>query len=68
MLRGVDRRITRQALEQRCGILTLVVGRIVGKMSINIVAYQPGGNNSKAHLRELAAQTLAEFELTGVID
>ena len=37
-------------------------------MSISIVAYQPGGTNSKAQLRELAAKTLAEFELTGVID
>lgn len=68
MLRGVDRHVTRQTLEQRCGLLTLVVGRIAGKMSINIVAYQPGAINTKAHLRELAAQTLAEFELTGVID
>jgi hypothetical protein len=68
MLRGVDRHITRETLEQRCGLLTLVVGRIAGKMSINIVAYQPGGNNSKVHLRELAAHTLADFELTGVID
>ena len=68
MLRGVDRHVTRQTLEQRCGLLTLVVGRIAGKMSINIVAYQPGAINTKAHLRELAAETLAEFELAGVID
>ncbi|ORV42613.1 wax ester/triacylglycerol synthase domain-containing protein [Mycobacterium conspicuum] len=67
-LRGVDRRITQRTLEERCGLLTLVVGRVVGKMSISIVAYEPGGINTKAHLRELAAQTLAEFELTGVID
>ena len=67
-VRGVDRQITRQTLEQRCGLLTLVVGRINGKMSISIVAYQPGGINTKVHLRELAAQTLAEFELSGVID
>lgn len=67
-VRGVDRRVTRQTLEQRCGLLTLVVGRIAGKMSISIVAYQPGGNNSKADLCELAAHTLAEFDLTGVID
>ncbi len=68
MLRGVDRCITQQALEQRRGLLTVVAGRICGKMSISIVAYQPGGENSKPHLRELAAQTLAGFGLTGVID
>jgi hypothetical protein len=68
MLRGIDRHVTRQTLEERCGLLTLVVGRIVGKMSINIVAYQPGAENSKTHLREVAAHTLADFELTGAID
>jgi hypothetical protein len=68
MLRGIDRHITRRTLEQRCGLLTVVVGRVVGKMSINIIAYQPGGTNTKDHLRELATQVLAEFELTGVID
>jgi hypothetical protein len=68
MLRGVNRRVTRQALEQRGGILTLIGGRLVGKMSISVVAYQPGGENSKSHLRELAAHTLAEFDLTGKID
>ncbi len=68
MLRGVDRRITRQSLERKRGQLTLVAGRIGGKMSISIIGYQPSGQNSKAHLRELAAKTLAEFDLTGVID
>jgi len=68
MLRGVDRRITRQSLERKRGQLTLVAGRIGGKMSISIIGYQPTGQNSKAHLRELAAKTLAEFDLTGVID
>jgi hypothetical protein len=45
-----------------------VAGRICGKMSISIIAYQPGAENSKPHLRELAADTLAEFGLSGVID
>jgi hypothetical protein len=68
ILRGVAGHITRRALEERRGLLTLVGGRICGKMSISVIAYQPGGENSKAHLRELAAQALAEFGLTGVID
>ena len=68
MLRGVDRHVTRQYLERRGGLLTVLAGRIGGKISITVVAYQPGGQNSKPHLRELAAQTLAEFNLTGVID
>lgn len=68
VLRGVDQNVRRQDLERAGGQLVLVAGRINGKISIAVVAYQPGGENSKARLRELAALTLAEFELTGVID
>ena len=68
ILRGVDRHVTRQYLERRGGLLTVLAGRIGGKISITVVAYQPGGQNTKPRLRELAAQTLAEFDLTGVID
>jgi hypothetical protein len=68
ILRGIDRDNTRQTLEQRSGLLAVTGGRIGGKMSISIVAYQPGGQNTKPHLRELAARTLAEFGLTGRID
>lgn len=68
MLRGVDRHVTRQFLEQRGGLLTVLAGRIGGKISITVVAYQPGAENTKPQLRELAAQTLAEFGLTGVIE
>ena len=68
LLRGVDRHITRRGLEQKRGMLTLVAGRIGGKVSISVVAYQPGVANSKPLLRELAAKTLADFGLTGVID
>ncbi len=68
MLRGIDRYVSRKTLEERSGLLTLVGGRLVGKMSFSILAYQPGAENSKAHLRELATRTLAEFDLTARID
>jgi hypothetical protein len=68
MLRGVDRHVTRQFLEQRGGLLTVLAGRIGGKISITVVAYRPGRENTKPQLRELAASTLAEFGLTGVIE
>jgi hypothetical protein len=67
MLRGVDRRVTRRFLERRGGLLTVLAGRIGGKMSISVIAYQPGGANTKPRLRELATNTLAEFGLAGVI-
>ena len=33
-----------------------------GKISIHVLAYQPGAENTKPALRELAARALAEFE------
>ncbi|MGV0853562.1 hypothetical protein [Mycolicibacterium phlei] len=68
MLRGIDRRVTKEFLERRGGLLTVLTGRICGKMSVTIVAYRPGARNTKAELRELVAGVLAEFDLTGVID
>jgi hypothetical protein len=68
MLRGVDRHVTRQYLERRGGLLTVLAGRIGGKISIAVVGYQPGTENSKHNLRQVAESTLAEFGLTGVIE
>lgn len=67
-VRGVDRHFPRHILERRGGQLTLVSGRLGGKVSISVVAYRPGVENSKPLLRELAVKTLAEFDLTGLID
>jgi hypothetical protein len=61
-------RATRQRLERAGGQLTLLSWRVCGKIGITVVGYQPGGNNTKPALRELAAQTLAEFDLIGEID
>jgi hypothetical protein len=67
MLRGLDQNVRRADLERAGGQLVAVAGRVNGKMSIGLVAYQSGGENSKAHFRQLAAHTLADFELTGEI-
>ena len=48
--------------------MTVQSWRIGGKIYITVSAYQPGAENTKPALRELAAQTLAEFGLTGEID
>ncbi|WP_304106911.1 hypothetical protein [Mycolicibacterium bacteremicum] len=63
---GVDQATRRSELESGDGQLVVVSGRINGKVIIGIVAYESGAENSKARLRELAAETLAEFDLTGV--
>jgi hypothetical protein len=59
---------TRQRLERAGGHLTLLSWRVCGKIGITVVGYQPGGKNTKPALRELAAETLAEFDLIGEID
>jgi hypothetical protein len=67
-MRGVDRFVTLNTLEQRQGILTVVAGRIGGKISLAVIGYQPGAENSKPWLRRLVGETLGDFGLTGVIE
>lgn len=64
---GVDQHVTRRVLEERQGVLTLVCGRLDGKVSMTIVGYQPGAENTKDHLRERVAASLTELGLTAVI-
>ena len=66
--RPTRQHVTRQWLERIGGQMYLLTFRIPGRIVINLVAYQPGAENTKSALRELAAHTLAEFNLTGEID
>ena len=67
-LRGIDRVATLHALEQRCGLLTVVAGRINGTETLTFAAYAPGAENSTAWLRGELEKTLTDFELSGVIE
>jgi hypothetical protein len=60
--------VTRQWLERTGGQLILQSWGIGGKIGISVEAYQPGAENTKLALRELAERTLAEFNLTGEIE
>ena len=68
--RGTRQHVTRQSLEREGGQLQLLSFRTppLRKIFIHVLAYQPGAENTKPALRELAARTLAEFDLTGQID
>jgi hypothetical protein len=68
--RGTRQRETRQSLERAGGHLQLLSFRtpVLRKVFIHVVAYEPGAENTKPALRELAARTLAEFGLTGQVD
>jgi hypothetical protein len=67
LVRGVDQNVRRADIERAGGQLVAVAGRIGGKVTMGIIGYQAGEENSKSRLRELAARTLAEFDLTGEI-
>ena len=66
--RGIGQHLTRQWLERTGGQLILHSARFPDRIALTVQAYQPGAENTKPALRELAARTLAEFGLTGEID
>ena len=68
--RGTRQHVTRQWLDRIGGQTQLLSFRLPvrGKIFIHVLAYQPGAENTKPALRELAARTLAEFDLAGQID
>ncbi|WP_263995490.1 hypothetical protein [Mycobacterium yunnanensis] len=67
IMRGVDQHVTRHVLEERRGLLTVVCGRLAGKVSMTVVGYQPGAPNTKAWLRESIRASLDELGLTGTL-
>jgi hypothetical protein len=67
ILRGTDQNLQRADMERAGGQLVVVAGRVGAKISIAIIGYQPGAENSKPRLCELAAHTLADFDVAGVI-
>ena len=67
-IRALDTNVTMGELQRSHGQLVVVSGRINGKISISVEAYKLGAENSQQALRELAAKTLDEFGLSGVID
>jgi hypothetical protein len=66
--RGTRQWVTRQWLERIGGQLQLLSYRLPSRIAVTVLAYQPGAENTKPALRELAARTLAEFNLIGRID
>jgi hypothetical protein len=66
--RGTVQNLRRQRLERLGSQMELVRGRIDGKIAITIIRYQPGVENTKPPLGEVAAHMLAEFGLAGEID
>ena len=68
IIRGVDGRVTQELLEQRHGYLTVLCNRVSGTVFVSVIGYRPGGENTKAALRSLVEETLAEFGLSGTVE
>lgn len=67
--RGNSQHLTRQLLERKGGHLQMLfVDPGLETMCIHVLGYQPGAVTTKPALRELVADTLVEFGLTGKID
>lgn len=66
--RLTSQRLTRRRLERIGGVMSLQSWCLPDRIVITIGAYQPGVENTKPALRELAARTLDEFDLTGKVD
>jgi hypothetical protein len=60
--------VTREALEKRGGLLTVMSSRVAGRVLMSVVAFHPGWDNTKDALREVVSRTLADFGLNGRID
>jgi hypothetical protein len=67
-IRALDTDVTLGELQRSHGQLVIVSGRINGRLSISVEAYQLGAENSKQRLRAIAAQTLEDFGLVGEVD
>ncbi len=67
-LRGVDKNVTMGEMQRSHGQVVVVSGRVNGKISISVEAYELGADNSTPRLRGIAAETLTEFGLSGVIE
>jgi hypothetical protein len=48
--------------------MTVASARVGDRIILTVTSYQPGTRNSASALREVIAQTLAEFDLSGTIE
>lgn len=67
-LRLLEPAITAHALDRMGGYLSLVSGRVRGKIFITVGAWTPGGPNTKETLRSVVRQALAQFQLHGTVE
>jgi hypothetical protein len=67
-LRLHEPQITTRELNRIGGYLSLVSGRVHGRIFISVGAWTVGGSNTKSALREYVYRGLADFGLSGVVE
>jgi hypothetical protein len=67
LFRPVDQGVTRAALERAGGQLVVAAGRVTGNVSIGVVGYEVGAENTREWLADRIVRTLADFGLKGTI-
>ncbi|OBI44211.1 hypothetical protein [Mycobacterium colombiense] len=60
--------VTSATMQRTNGVLALLSGRAHGQVFISVLAYEPGGDNSDAGLRQHISNTLSDFSLTATTD
>lgn len=61
--RGMDRNVTSSALERRCGLLTVMSGRVGGDVVVTVISHQPGAANTRSGVRDVLVSAMAELGL-----
>jgi hypothetical protein len=67
LFRPVDQGVTRGALERAGGQLVVAAGRVTGNVSLNVVGYEVGADNTREWLADEVGRTLADFGLKGTV-
>jgi hypothetical protein len=67
LFRPADQGVRRKAVERAGGQLVVAAGRVRGSISIGIVGYEVGAENTREWLADKVVRTLADFELKGTI-
>lgn len=64
---GVEQNVTKRDIEQPGGLLVVTALRHNGKVTLGVVGYQVGAENTKAVLRDHVQQTLDELGVTPLV-
>ncbi len=66
--RIVEPKITTTILDRSGGLLFLGSSRLGGLVAVTVAAWRPGGQNTKAALREVVTEALDDLGLTGTVE